>query len=83
MKPSFAANSLFMKGRAMNGNEQLIFPDFPKSWSKLADQPVPPQPVSLFELINSVPVTREELEKARPVSARFVFPADFFTHPSG
>ncbi len=52
----------------------MDFPEFPKEWGNLKNQPLPEPPEDLEKFLNSIPVSQEELLKGRPVSKRFVLP---------
>ena len=59
----------------VGGKSELEFPEFPKSWAKLKDQPLPPEPVDVFAFLNVVKVSDEELARKKgPVKAMFTLP---------
>jgi len=45
---------------------------FPKEWSKINSRHIPPHPKDIWEFLNSVQVSEEEVKRGRPVRKVFV-----------
>ncbi len=52
--------------------KDIKFLNFPDSWSKIKDHSETLKPENIWEFLNSVKVSEEEVKKGRPVKKMFV-----------
>lgn len=55
----------------INKKSDNLFPDFPKNWSKMKNHPETLKPENIWDFLNSVKVTEEEVKKGRPIKKMF------------
>lgn len=55
----------------INKKNESLFPDFPQNWAKMKKHPETLKPENIWNFLNSVKVTEEEVKKGRPVKKMF------------